>query len=71
MQPFQERVLTERKELREKLTLLTSFISGNPGFRALDAEDQRLLRTQRNIMSEYLDVLEDRIARFPALNADK
>ena len=64
MQPHQERVVTESNELREKLTKLAAFISGNKTFEALPAEDQSLLRQQRDIMSEYLDVLGARIARF-------
>lgn len=64
MQPHQERVVAESNELREKLTKLTAFISGSEVFKTLDAEDQALLRRQRNHMGGYLDVLRERIARF-------
>lgn len=64
MQPHQERVVTESNELREKLTRLTAFISGNEAFGKLEEKDQNLLRQQRDIMIEYLDVLGERIARF-------
>lgn len=66
MQPHQERVVTELNDLREKLTKLAAFISGNAAFGKLDAEDQGLLRQQRDVMSEYLIVIEARIARFPS-----
>lgn len=64
MQPHQERVVTESNELREKLTKLTAFISGNAAFGKLDAKEQGRLRRQRDIMSDYLDVLGERIAAF-------
>jgi hypothetical protein len=64
MQPHQERVVAESNELRERVTKLTAFISGNETFGKLDAKDQSLLRQQRDIMTEYLDVLGERIARF-------
>jgi hypothetical protein len=64
MQPHQERVVTESNELRERLTKLTAFISGNEAFNTLDAADQNLLRQQRNTMGDYMDILSKRIARF-------
>jgi hypothetical protein len=64
MQPHQERVVAESNELRERLTKLTAFISGNEAFNKLDATDQVLLREQRDVMGEYLDILGHRIARF-------
>lgn len=66
MQPHQERVVAESNELRERLNKLTLFISGtgNDTFRALGSDDQDLLKEQHVIMSQYLDVLRRRIARF-------
>lgn len=64
MQPHQERVVAESNEFRERLTKLTAFISRDEIFKSLDAEDQDLLRRQRNLMGDYLDVLGERIARF-------
>jgi len=64
MQPHQERVVTESNELREKLTKLTAFISGSEAFKTISIADQALLRKQRDIMGEYLDILGQRISRF-------
>jgi hypothetical protein len=64
MQPHQERVVAESNELRERLTKLTAFISGNDAFKTLSVADQALLRSQRDVMQEYFDILGQRIARF-------
>ena len=64
MQEYQERVVAESDELRERLTKLVAFISVGGAFDKLDAEDQSLLRQQRDIMGEYLNALCERIARF-------
>lgn len=64
MKPHQERVVAESNEVREKLTNHAAFIDGNEDFGKLDAGDQSLLRQQRDIMADYLDVLGKRIARF-------
>lgn len=65
MQPYQERVIAEQAELAYRLTKLSAFISkGVPAFEALDNEDQRLMRRQREVMLEYHEILGDRIARF-------
>ena len=64
-EPWQTRVLKERKELSIKLIALSSFISRpDTIFEALDKEDKELLRSQRNVMLKYIDVLDNRIARF-------
>lgn len=64
MEDWKERVREERKELADKLTKLTAFISRNPDFKGLHVTDRVLLRRQRETMSEYCDVLDKRIARF-------
>jgi hypothetical protein len=64
MQPHQERVVAESNELRDRLLKLTSFISKGEVFDTLPEEDKSLLREQRNLMDEYLDVLRRRIERF-------
>jgi len=64
MQPHQERVVAESNELRDRLTKLVAFISGNEAFGKLDASEQSLLRAQRDAMQEYFDILHQRIARF-------
>jgi len=64
MQPHEQRVVDEKKELDEKLTKLTSFISSSPIFSGLDPVDQDLLRDQRGTMNSYSEILAQRIARF-------
>jgi hypothetical protein len=64
MTDYQERVEIEFKELGERLTKLTAFISGSDVFKTLEPEEQDLLRRQRSHMGDYLDVLGERIARF-------
>lgn len=65
MQPHEQRVIMESNELRERLTKLTAFISSSDAFKTLGIADQALLRRQRDIMGEYLDILGQRILRFP------
>ena len=63
MEPHKERVLTEKAELDEKLEKLRAFFS-NPLFEGLpDAEKERLQRQQK-IMTDYSDVLGERITEF-------
>lgn len=63
MEPHQQRVVTERDELNEKLAKLTTFITGpSPIYDGLpDAEKLRLNR-QLTYMTEYSNVLDERIA---------
>jgi hypothetical protein len=66
MQPHQQRVIDEKKELDDKLERLLAFIGeGNgPIFSTLVAEEQQRLTTQARIMKEYSDILADRINAF-------
>ena len=64
MEPHQERVIAESNELRDRLMKLSIFISQSSTFQTLNYIDQNLLRQQRDIMSDYLDILGERIARF-------
>ena len=70
MQPHEERVVAERKELAEKLIRLRTFI-GTEGrqpsaiYAALPADEQARLKTQEFHMSMYWRVLGDRIDNFP------
>lgn len=66
MKPHQERVVTEKKELDEKLEKLLTFIDSGNGrtFLTLSTEERQRLTTQARIMKEYSDVLADRIAAF-------
>lgn len=63
MQAHQERVVTERNELQDKINKLGSFFS-NPIFRDLSTDEQNRLTKQHKLMKEYRDVLNERIAIF-------
>jgi hypothetical protein len=63
MEPHQQRVLTEKDELAEKLTKLNAFIGGTI-YMSLPSEEKIRLARQACIMKDYLDVLNDRIAAF-------
>ena len=67
MQPHEERVVTEKQELDEKLAKLKSFCfsPGSPVFKALPPEDRDLLEDQSTVMEQYSKILGRRIARFP------
>lgn len=65
MAPHQERVVTEKAELDEKLTKLTAFTTmQNQVFAGLPREEQARLIKQRGIMEQYSAVLGERIAAF-------
>ena len=66
MQPHQERIVVEKKELDEKLEKLLVFIgAGNgPVYANLVTEERERLTEQARIMREYSDILADRIAAF-------
>ena len=63
MQPHQERVVTEKKELDAKRDKLTSFIGGEV-YRTLNEQEQSRLNRQLEAMSLYSDILCERIAAF-------
>ena len=64
MEPWQQRVVDEHREVSDRLIKLTAFISGNEAFARLHAIDQSLLRAQRSAMVDYEAVITQRIARF-------
>jgi hypothetical protein len=59
MEEFLIRVITEQNELYDKLTKLNKFIESDK-FKAIDDENQRLLKMQSSAMSIYNDVLNMR-----------
>lgn len=65
MQPHQERVVEEKRELDEKLARLAEFGKGEL-FAGLPAEEQGRLNRQHSIMEDYSKVLGERIAAFPS-----
>ena len=63
LQPHQERVITERDELNERMSKLKDFI-GSKDFFTLDFIERSSLEQQLRIMGWYRDVLNQRIRRF-------
>jgi len=63
MQPWQERVISEKTELDEKHTKLLAFLETEE-FSKLDADEQDRLRRQSAAMTEYSVVLGERISAF-------
>lgn len=66
MQPHEERVIVEKRELDEKLAKLKTFCfdPGSPVFKALVPADRDLLEDQYTVMEQYSQILSKRIDRF-------
>lgn len=64
LQPYQQRVIDEKAELEKKAKALSEFIGTNPLFEKLDSTDQELMRSQCEVMWEYIEILAKRIERF-------
>jgi hypothetical protein len=65
LRDFQQRVVIERKELRDRLGKLEAFTQMDT-FKSLPGDEQARMRRQMQHMSAYADVLDERIAAFPA-----
>jgi len=65
LQPHQQRVVDEKRELDEKLAKLDAF-GRTPLFASLAAEEQGRLNRQHSIMEQYSAVLGERIEAFSA-----
>ena len=63
MLPHQQRVVDEKNELDRKLTALRIFIIGDL-YHTLPADEKDRLFRQSQIMSDYSDILSERIAAF-------
>ena len=63
MKPHQERVVVEKAELDAKCDKLRTFITGDV-FKTLDDDEQNRLTRQLEVMTEYSQILEDRIENF-------
>jgi len=63
MEPHQERVVEEKKELDAKLRKLDEFME-TAFFEELDDTEKYLLRKQAQYMQSYSDTLRDRIELF-------
>jgi hypothetical protein len=64
MEPHQLRVVVERDELKDKLDKLNAFINSDKFTELVETEEQHRLMRQANLMSSYLDVLNERILNF-------
>lgn len=64
MPPFQQRVLQEAWQLRERLLALRSFINGSSLFAGLSPDERARLHRQEQAMTAYLTVLQERIEAF-------
>jgi hypothetical protein len=65
--PYQQRVVYERDQLEDRLSKLNAFInaSGSPSiFDSLPHDERARMSAQAHYMSQYLSVLNDRIAAF-------
>lgn len=60
MSDFKERLLTEKKELADKISKLQLFIV-SPNFDKIDIGQQDLLNKQLPAMQEYCDIVTERI----------
>jgi uncharacterized protein len=66
LQPHQQRVVDEKRDLDEKIVALTAFIYGNDLHAAIEVFEQDLLDQQLEIMQGYSATLAARIAIFKA-----
>ena len=60
MEEWQERVKTERNDLRDKIDRLYAFLSSDSRV-PLSDKDRSLLRMQGAVMTLYCQILEERI----------
>jgi hypothetical protein len=65
LQPHQQRVVDEKRELDEKLTKLGAF-GRTELFKTLPEDEQGRLNRQHSLMEQYSAVLGERIAAFLA-----
>lgn len=67
MQPHQQRVVDELRELSDRREKLQAFIAGasNGVFEKLPSDEKERMRHQKDIMVQYEDILKERIDHFP------
>lgn len=66
MMGWKNRLIMERDELQSRLDRLSVFMVGF-SFAKLDQRTKSLLRIQRGLMQDYLEVLNMRIERLEAI----
>jgi hypothetical protein len=64
MEAYQERVITEKRELDVRLAKLEAFIKESKVWRTLSMYEQTLLTHQAEHMSCYSGILAERIKRW-------
>lgn len=64
MQPHQQRVVDEQAELDAKRANLRAFIDSSPVFDSLSEDEKERLVRQHSCMTEYSEILGERIAAF-------
>lgn len=64
LHPHQQRVVDEKKDLDQRLDKLSQFIDSNQIFPTLDEYEQDRLQRQVRAMSDYSEILKERIAAF-------
>ena len=67
MEPHQQRVVDELRDLSEKRDKLAIFVNASKDtgvFAKLEADEKARLYLQLSIMNDYVRVLEDRISAF-------
>ena len=63
LKPHEQRVVDEKNELKDKVLKLDDFLlKGKPSF--IDEHNWNLLESQLDVMTTYLDILEERISLF-------
>lgn len=67
--PHQERVVAERDQLNTRLTSLRAFIASDT-FRQVERDERQRLMRQEAIMTEFAQVLTDRINAFTVVPTD-
>ena len=65
LEPWQQRVVAELAELKDKLGKLSMFMQSD-AFKHSDQHSQHLLEQQYMCMASYADVLQERISLFTA-----
>ena len=61
MNDYKSRLRKELEDLNFKIEKLNNFIEKNDIFKAMDLEEQKLLKEQRGIMNKYANILIKRI----------
>jgi hypothetical protein len=62
--PYQQRVIDEKADLDEKIGKLRFFIDRAPLFESLPIKEQGLMRQQLIVMTQYAQILAERIQSF-------